>query len=122
MFPFSDPQTIGGAQAIADVAAYIAQLPAHTNPGEGPGTDLDNGKALFKEHCELCHASDATGSEFLVFPRLQSQHFEYLKRQMLWIRDGYRRNANAEMKKRLDMMDDNQIEAVADYISRIQLD
>ncbi|OOY60456.1 c-type cytochrome [Solemya velum gill symbiont] len=122
MFPFSDAATIGGAQALADVAAYIASMPSNTEPGQGSGEDLDTGAVLFKEHCVLCHAEDGTGSADFAFPRLQSQHYEYLKRQMLWIRDGHRRNPNPEMKRRLSLIDDAQIEAVADYISRIRLD
>ena len=121
MFPFSDPATIGGAQAIADVAAYIEGLPINKTPGKGPGTDLDKGRKLFDEQCALCHADDATGSDMFVFPRLQSQHYEYLKRQMLWIRDGHRRNPNLEMKKRLDVMSDADIDSIADYISRIEV-
>lgn len=122
MFPFSDPATIGGPQALADVAEYIAQLPANPEPGTGPGDNLDIGATLFKEKCQLCHADDATGNEDFVFPRLQSQHYAYLERQMRWIRDGIRRNANPEMKKHLEAMSDEQISAVADHISRIRLD
>jgi cytochrome c553 len=122
MVPFSDVETIGGAQALADVAAYIASLPANSEPGQGSGENLETGAALFKEHCVLCHADDATGSADFAFPRLQSQHYAYLKRQMQWIRDGHRRNPNPEMKRRLSLMDDVQIDAIADYISRIKLD
>ncbi|MCW8916956.1 MAG: c-type cytochrome, partial [Magnetovibrio sp.] len=51
MYPFALPESIGGAQSIADVADYIATLPMNPEPGVGPGTDLEHGAKLYKDNC-----------------------------------------------------------------------
>lgn len=38
MYPFALPESIGDAQAIADVVAYIEQLPMNPNPAVAPGS------------------------------------------------------------------------------------
>ena len=46
MYPFSVPRILGGAQEMADVAAYVSRLPMTADNGKGPGTDLELGKRL----------------------------------------------------------------------------
>jgi cytochrome c553 len=53
-------------------------------------------------------------------PRIQAQHYEHLVRQFQSIRDGKRRNANAEMAAEIASFDDRQTNAVADYVSRLE--
>lgn len=119
MYPFADPQVIGGAQAIADVAEYISALPPNPTPGTGPGTGLDHGGKLYQEHCAMCHGADGAGNNEAFFPRLAGQHFNYLKTQLTWIRDGRRKNANWAMVAQLKGFDEEEIVHVADYISRL---
>lgn len=119
MYPFADPAVIGGAQAIADVAAYIASLPPNPTPGIGPGQGLERGRELYVEHCAGCHGGDGMGNNDAFFPRLAGQHYVYLKTQLAWIRDGRRRNANWAMVAQLKSFDDAEIAMVADYISRL---
>lgn len=121
MFPFADPQAIGGAQSIADVAEYITTLKMNPEPGQGKGDNLKHGGALYTEHCITCHGKDGAGNADAFFPRLMGQHFPYLNRQMLAIRDGGRKNANAEMVRRLKLLKDEDLEALSDYISRLPI-
>ena len=58
------------------------------------------------------------GDEYM--PRIQAQHFNYLVRQFEWIRDGKRRNANAEMVTQIQNFDERQTRAVLDYVSRLE--
>jgi cytochrome c553 len=51
MYPFTDPDEIGGLQGIRDVTAYIAALPPTPEPGVGSGEALELGEKLYKEHC-----------------------------------------------------------------------
>jgi cytochrome c553 len=120
MYPFADPKIIGGAQAIADVAAYISTMSANTHPSVGPGEDLVRGRELYREHCTGCHGDRAEGNNEAFFPRLAGQHYEYLRLQLTWIRNGQRRNANWAMVAHLKGFDDEKISLVADYISRLQ--
>ena len=119
MYPFTDPETIGGVQAIADVTEYISTLPPNPQPGVGEGRDLEKAEQLYKDNCMMCHGKDGLGNGDAFFPRLQGQHHAYLVRQMLWIRDGFRKNGNALMAEKLQPMSDAQISVLADYISRM---
>jgi cytochrome c553 len=119
MYPFTDPETIGGVQAIADVTEYISTLAPNPQPGVGDGKDLDKAEQVYKDNCMMCHGKEGQGNGDAFFPRLQGQHQAYLVRQMLWIRDGFRKNGNALMAEKLKPMDDAQISVLADYISRM---
>ena len=119
MYPFTDPETIGGVQAIADVTEYISTLPPNPQPGVGEGEKQEIAEALYKDNCLMCHGKNGMGNGDAFFPRLQGQHHAYLVRQMLWIRDGFRKNGNALMAEKLKPMSDEQISQLADYISRM---
>ncbi|MCT4656374.1 MAG: c-type cytochrome [Cohaesibacter sp.] len=119
MYPFALPREIGGAQALADVAAYIEKLPMNPNNGKGPGTDLELGEKLYKENCVRCHGERGEGMPDKFYPLIQGQHYKYLLRQFEWIRDGKRRNANPDMVKQIEGFTDKDMVAVMDYVSRL---
>lgn len=120
MYPFAKPENIpGGAQAVADVAAYIETLPMTPENGQGPGTDLALGEKLYKDNCVRCHGEKGEGSDEKFFPRLEGQHYKYLMRQFEWIRDGKRRNANPDMVKQIKEFSDKDMSAVLDFVSRL---
>jgi cytochrome c553 len=119
MYPFTDPAAIGGVQAISDVTAYIASLPPDPSPGQGDGQQLAHGKEIFQQQCAHCHGAQGQGNEEAFYPRLKGQHYAYLVRQLKWIRDGYRANANPAMVVEVSNLKDSDLEAVADYISRL---
>ncbi len=120
MFPFSGNDVIGGTQGLADIAAYVSQLPKTTNIGKGDGKQLSKGEALFKEKCVTCHGKTGQGDSDSFFPRIQGQHYSYLLRQLQWIRDGRRKNANPAMLALIKNLDDKSLNAIADYVSRIK--
>ena len=118
MYPFALPKAIGGAQAIADVSAYIQKLPMNPEPGVGDGKDLALGEKLYKENCVRCHGDNGQGIPEKYYPRIQGQHYKYLVRQFEWIRDGKRRNANPDMVKQIAGFSDKDMRAVMDFVSR----
>lgn len=120
MYPFALPKEIGGPQAIADVAAYMEKLPMAPENGLGPGAGLDLGKRLFEENCVDCHGTSGEGNAEKAYPRIHGQHYRYLLRQFEWIHSGKRRNANREMAKQIANFTTEQMQAVMDYVSRIQ--
>ena len=123
MYPFALPESIGDAQALADVVAYIEKLPMNPDNGKGPweeGTpEFEKGKQLFKDNCVKCHGENAQGNEEKYYPLLQGQHYEYMLRQFEWIRDGKRRNANPEMVKQIKEFSNKDMKMVINYVSRI---
>ena len=122
MLPFSRGRVLSGAQDIADVAAYIEQLPMTPINGLGPGNNLSHGKSLYEENCAKCHGENGEGDAEKFIPRIQGQHFSYMKRQMRWIQIGKRRNADDKMAKQLGNFTITDIAAVADYASRLRPD
>lgn len=119
MFPFSDPQTIGGAQAVSDLAAYIASLPVDPEPGKGPGIQLALGQKIFRDKCAQCHGDQAQGNDGEFIPRLKGQHYSYLLRQVQAVAKGYRKNSNPAMVILVKTLSEQEMAAVADYVSRL---
>ncbi len=123
MYPFALPEAIGGAQNLADVSAYIAQLPMNPDNGKGEwaeGTEqFAHGKKLFEANCTECHGKHGEGMEEKLFPVIWGQHYNYMVRQFEWIRDGKRRNANPDMVKQIAEFSDFDMQAVVNYVSRI---
>jgi cytochrome c553 len=120
MYPFAKEKAIGGAQALADVTAYIATLPMNPKNGVGEGNDLKHGEKLYKENCVKCHGEKGEGNAEKFYPRIQAQHYKYMLRQFEWIRDGKRRNANPDMVQQIKGFTDKDMKAVIDYVSRLK--
>jgi cytochrome c553 len=123
MYPFALPRAIGDAQALADVVAYIEQLPMAPDWGKGPYNELfpqyARGKELYEANCTECHGADGMGMPDKFYPRINGQHYEYMLRQFEWIRDGKRRNANPEMVEQIEGFSDEDMKAVINYASRL---
>ncbi len=123
MYPFALPEAIGGPQALADVSAYIEQLPMNPANGQGEwaaGTpEFEQGKALYATNCVECHGEDGAGNPEKFYPLIQGQHYLYMLRQFEWIRDGKRRNANPDMVKQIAEFSDLDMKRVINYVSRI---
>ena len=120
MAPYASVESIGGTQALADVAEYISTLEMSVENGKGPGTDLDLGESLYRKHCMDCHGENGEGSNDDLAPRIQAQHYKYMLRQFQWMRDGKRRNVSEKMTALSLALDDREMTAVLDYSSRLQ--
>jgi len=120
MEPIARESVMGGPQAIADVAAYIATLPMNPEPGNGAGGNDARAEKLFYRKCAECHGADGSGDAKRFFPRIQGQHYEYLLRQIKWMLEGKRRNANPNMVKRIKKMKMKDLELLVDYVSRLK--
>ncbi|MFK5892345.1 MAG: c-type cytochrome [Pseudomonadota bacterium] len=120
MYPYSLNQYLENSQAIADVSAYIATLPTNPVNQVGNGLDLQLGKDLYRTNCKTCHGVNGQGSNKEFFPRIQGQHYNYLLKQFIWIRDGRRRNANKQMMRQIQRFTFREMTAVIDYVSRLK--
>ena len=72
---------------------------------------------MYEKDCVICHGNKGQGDAEKFFPLVAGQHFKYLLRQAVSIRDGQRGNANPDMAKVLKPYSDGDLEAVADYMS-----
>ncbi|MBW2421232.1 MAG: c-type cytochrome [Deltaproteobacteria bacterium] len=120
MHPYASPEKLGGAQGVADVAGYIDTLEISIDTGKGSGERLELGAKLYRAKCARCHGERGEGDGERYIPRIQSQHYAYLVRQLQAIRDGRRGNADAEMATHTQEISDEEARAVADYVSRLE--
>ena len=120
MDPYASLVAMGGAQAVADVAGYIDTLEIGTDVGKGPGDRLELGEKLYGEICVSCHGARGEGNAETFVPRIQSQHFDYLVGQIEWIRDRKRGNFDPAMHALVKDLTEDQVHAVADYVSRLE--
>lgn len=125
MYPFALPESIGDAQALADVVAYIEKLPMNPEPGRGPwgvGTpEYDKGQKLYADNCVKCHGETGLGDVEKFYPRINGQHYNYMVRQFEWIRDGKRRNANPDMVEQIKNFSDDDMKQVINYITWVPI-
>lgn len=119
MYPFA--ATLTDSQELADVAAYIETLKIPHDNGKGAGTDLELGKKLYVRDCQSCHLPNGEGDRAKFYPVLAGQHYKYMLRQAIEIREGKRRNANPDMVKVIKTYSDKEIDAIVDYMSRLEM-
>lgn len=120
MYPFAVPQIFGGAQEIADVAAYISTLSMTPHNGLGPGRDRVLGEKLYQDNCVECHGKHGQGDKREHIPALWGQHFRYLVRQFELIKIGKRRKSDPKMQKQIKAFSTRDVHAVMDYTSRLR--
>jgi cytochrome c553 len=118
MLPFIDKH-VTNPQDIADIAAYLTKLPSPPNNGRGPGTDLARGEKIYAADCATCHGKGGEGDGPQFYPRLNGQHYKYMLREMIDIRSGTRGNSNPRMVEVVKKLSDADLEAAADYLSRL---
>jgi cytochrome c553 len=110
---------------LADIAAYFASQ----NKMEGDGSAENQlGKELFlhgdtskmRLACVNCHGVNGKGVDpkISMFPVIGGQHKDYIRRQLVNFRDGYRTNSpNGIMNRIANSLTDTEIESLAEYVS-----
>ncbi len=81
-----------------------------------------DGAALYKaKTCTACHGKDAKTPIMPNYPKIAGQNKAYIIQQMKDIKSGARNNGNtAAMKGVMHLVSDAEIEAIADYVSRLK--
>jgi len=106
-------------QTWVDIASFLNRLPRSGRAQTGEGARLALGRATFREQCASCHGGDAHGDDDGFVPSLRNQHYRYLLGQMLKLGQGYRHNADENLVRFLGSVDDQDLQATADYLSRL---
>lgn len=90
-------------------------------PDGGTFAKLDGAKLFLEKTCFACHGKDAKTPILPEYPRLASQGAIYAERQMQDIKSGARSNGNtAAMKGIMFLVNDDEIHALAEYISTLK--
>lgn len=104
---------------IAEVAYFVSTLPRGRVPADGPGHDLSQGEMLYQARCARCHGAQAQGDARRAIPWLDSQHYEYLQREMSYAVDHRRPNMEKAHAMLFQQLTPQNIDALADYLSRL---
>jgi cytochrome c553 len=113
-----------GAQALADVAAYVASLPPRS-PAVRSGTAataamLDAGRNDYARLCQSCHGPRADGDDAGRVPRLAGQHVEYLTQQLADAAEGRRPSMGRDHARTLMRLDRAELGALAAYLASLE--
>ena len=119
MEPYSDEHVIN-TQEIADIAAYLQSVPIRLNTtGVGSGNELAIGETFYLKDCAVCHGTQGEGNARKFIPLIAGQYYKYLLRELVYIQTEKRGNANPDMVKVLKSYSKEDLEVVADYVSRM---
>jgi cytochrome c553 len=118
MEPFVADHALDAYQ-IADLAAFLESLPIAADNGKGPGTGIAAGKKIYDTDCVDCHGAKGEGAGVKFYPMVAAQHYRYLLRELKFIRDGDRRNANPDMVKVIKPYNDDDLDHLADYMAQL---
>ena len=110
---FEDPQS------LRDVVSWLADLTPNAKPGVGSGKQIAEGTRIYQADCAGCHGRFGEGDNPSYVPALRGQHYSYLKRQMAALATGHRTGMDGEGRQRLGRISLNQLDAVADSMSRM---
>ena len=83
---------------------------------------LDGAKLYQEKTCWSCHGKDAkTPLKNMPYPKLAGQNASYAEAQMKDIKSGARSNGQtAAMKGVMGLVSDEEIKALADYLSKLK--
>lgn len=106
-------------QEIADIAAYVAGLPASSATTPGPARALAEGRGLYARRCEWCHGAAGEGSDERFVPRIAAQQYEYLLRQLHDTLEGRRPNMRVQHLRLLESCSMEELTGLAAYMARL---
>lgn len=106
-------------QTWVDIAAYVNNLPMREPAGTGDGTGVALGRGIFHEQCASCHKGDAHGDDEGFVPSLRGQQYTYLVVQLEKLSEGRRHNVDEDLVRFWRSLEDQDVRATADYLSRL---
>jgi cytochrome c553 len=106
-------------QTWVDIAAYVNNLPMRVPAGTGGGAGVALGRGIFHEQCASCHKGDAHGDDEGFIPSLRGQQYSYLVAQLEKLAEGRRHNVDEDLVRFWRSLEDKDVLATADYLSRL---
>ena len=109
------------AQALADVAGFIAAMPIANTTDFGSGAHVEDGRAAYQRNCADCHGAAGEGNGQKLYPRLGGQHYTYLLNQIDAMIGGYRFNVGQKHEQAIAGLADEEMTGIADYLARLKI-
>jgi len=111
--------TLAAAFVASDATAQQAAPAAKSS---GPSPAASNGAELYaSKTCVACHGKDAKTPILPEYPKLAGQSEAYMVQQIRDIKSGARSNGNtAAMKGVMHLVNDDEIKALAAYLSSLK--
>ena len=104
---------------MQDIAAYLAVQPVHAPTQPADAEKSAAGKSVADHnHCGSCHLQAYFGQNHI--PRVASQHYDYLVKQLRGFKTGARPDIDGTMASAAQPLTDQDIESVAHYLSRLK--
>jgi cytochrome c553 len=122
MAHFTDQTHLSFSQPIADVAGYISKLKRLPGRSAPVRPDAERGAMVYVRNCEVCHGPVGEGDENMVMPRVASQRYEYIVKQLKDAAEGRRPDlaeAHTGMKRELAP---DEVKAVAAWLESLPPD
>jgi cytochrome c553 len=116
---FTNDHHLSGVQDIADIAAYVSQLPPTRSPSPGGGKDMKQVAQLYAGRCASCHGKEGEGNNVKGYPRLAGQRSEYLLDQLQEAAEGRRPDFPPAHIRLLERVNRPDFAGIADYLSRL---
>ncbi len=114
----------GGAAMAAEpkaAPAKAAPAPVAAAPAPADGGKLSGAELFQTKTCWSCHGKDAKTPILPNYPRLAGQSAAYAEQQMKDIKSGVRANGQtAAMKGIMPLVNDEEIHALAEYLSSLK--
>lgn len=104
---------------LAEIAYYVSTLPRGRVAPGGSGQAVQRGKSIYQTACAGCHGVSAQGQEPRGVPWLASQHYEYLRREILYTLDHRRPNMEKTHGRLFQPLSQQDVDGLADYLSRL---
>jgi cytochrome c len=87
----------------------------------GSAAALDGKKLYSEKTCNACHGPQGNKALMPDYPKIAGQNKAYMVKQMQDIKSGARANGNsAAMKGVMHLVSDAEIEAIADFVSKLK--
>ncbi|HEY1283785.1 MAG TPA: c-type cytochrome [Steroidobacteraceae bacterium] len=117
---FADVRFLAISQDIADVAAYISQLPVPERKVPTPNGTSVRGATLYAKSCARCHGEAGQGNADQLAPRLAAQHGDYLIRQLEDTQAGWRETMKDAHLAPLQGLSKTEVAEIAGYLSALE--
>lgn len=115
-------QALDSPRIWRDLAVYLSTLPLNSHPQTGNGASLDQGKRIYQQLCIDCHGRYGEGEADSAVPALRGQDYAYLASQLRAFATLHRNDMEIPVLERISGLSEAQIDAVADYASRLSAD